>query len=84
MKFLGRVLACPRRPAPPTLFLGVAAGDRTVNEDEHVEATREVARIEGLRIDDLEGKLELLEEPPDPTRWHRSTIPVPQPDPDRP
>src|ERR1019366_2413780 len=51
-------------------------GECPVREDERVETGVQLAGIELLRIDDRERELELLEEPANPARRHRTPVDV--------
>ena len=60
----------------------VARRDRIGWEDQHLELRVQVARVERLRVHDLERKLVALEKPSNPAALDRSAIAIPQPDAD--
>src|SRR5262249_24354453 len=53
---------------------GVGAAQRSVGEHEDIEFTAQVPGIDGLRINQRERKLELLEQPARPARGHESAV----------
>ena len=67
--------AAPPPPAPP-------AADGAIGEHQHIEFTFQVAGIERRRVDHLEGKLVLLEQPARPAGRHVAAILVVQADAD--
>src|ERR1035441_2191795 len=55
----------PARP-PPAAPAGGAAADGAIGEDDDVELTIQIARVEGRGIDPFEGEFVLLEKPTRP------------------
>ena len=67
--------------ATPTAAAGARnGGNAAVDEHEHVVLRDQIARVERLRIDNLERELVLLEHPADPARRHRTAVLIVQTD----